>query len=70
MRRARIHIIKIVVGVLIVFAVIYLLFSNPDAHARAKQAISARFAANAPREKPVLVKGQYVEEVLFQNPEI
>lgn len=62
MRRARIHIIKIVVGVLIVFAVIYLLFSNPDAHARAKQAISARFAANAPREKPVLVKGQYVKE--------
>lgn len=61
MRRARILIIKIVVSVLIVFALVYLLFSNPDAHARAKQAISARFVASARREKPVLVKGQYFD---------
>lgn len=59
MRRARILIIKLVVSVLIVFAVIYLLFSHPDTHERAKQAISSRFVANAPREKPILVKGQY-----------
>lgn len=61
MRRARILIIKIVASILILFALVYLLFSNPDAHARAKQAISARFVASARREKPVLVKGQYTD---------
>lgn len=58
MRRGRAHLVKIVVSVVIVLAVFYLLFSNSDAHTRAKQAIHARFLADKPKEKPVLMKGE------------
>lgn len=55
--RGRIQFIKIAIGAIIVLAVFYFLFSNPNAHSRAKQAISSKFTASAPRERPILVKG-------------
>lgn len=57
MRRARIHIIKIVISVVIILGIFYFLFSNSDAHARAKQAIHARFKAHKTKESPKLVTG-------------
>lgn len=57
MRRGRAHLVKIVLGVVIVLAVFYLLFWNPDAHTRAKQAIHARFSASK-KEQPELVQGK------------
>lgn len=59
MRRGRIHIIKIVISVVIVLGIFYFLFSNSDAHARAKQAIHSRFTANKPKERPKLVSGKF-----------
>lgn len=58
-RRGRIQFFKIAIGAIIVLAVFYFLFNNPNAHKRAKQAlaISARFSADKPKERPVLVKG-------------
>lgn len=56
MRRGRIQFIKIAIGALIVLAVFYFLFSDSNTHTRAKQAISARFTANKPRERPVFSK--------------
>lgn len=58
MRRARIHSIKIVISVVIVLGIFYFLFSNSDAHARAKTAIRSRFTANKPKERPKLVTGK------------
>lgn len=58
MRRGRVHLVKIVISVVIVLAVFYLLFSDSDAHSRAKQAINSRFMSNKPKEKPILVKGK------------
>lgn len=57
MRRGRIQFIKIAIGAIIVLAVFYFLFSDSNAHTRAKQAISARFTARKPRERPVFSKG-------------
>lgn len=59
LRRGRIQFVKIAIGAIIVLAVFYFLFNNPNAHKRAKQAlaISARFSADKPKERPVLVKG-------------
>lgn len=58
LRRGRIHLVKIVIGVAIVLAVIYLLFSNSDAHERARKAIHSRLVANKPRERPHLSQGK------------
>lgn len=55
MRRGRTHIIKLALSVLIILAIIYLLFSNSNAHERAREVISARFTG--PRTKPVFIKG-------------
>lgn len=57
MRRGRIQFIKVAIGAIIVLAVFYFLFSDSNAHKRAKQVISARFTANKPRERPVFSKG-------------
>lgn len=59
MRRGRIHLVKIVISVIIVLAVFYYLFSDSNAHTRAKQAISSRFTAAKfkSRDRPVFVKG-------------
>lgn len=57
MRRGRYQFIKIAIAAIIVVALIYFIFSDPTAPNRAKQAISARFTANKPRERPVLVQG-------------
>lgn len=59
LRRGRIQFIKIAICAIIVLAIFYFLFSNPNAHERARQAISARLTANKPRERPILVKGIY-----------
>lgn len=58
MRRGRAHLIKIVLSVVIVLAVFYILFSDSDAHSRAKQAIHSRFVAQKPKERPTLVQGK------------
>lgn len=59
MRRGRIYLVKIAISVVIVLAILYLLFSDTDAHARARKAIHARLSANKPKEKPELVKGKW-----------
>lgn len=58
MRRGRTHIIKLVLGVVIILGVVYLLFSNPETHNRAKQAIAARFVAHGPKPEPVYIEGK------------
>lgn len=58
MRRGRAQFIKIAIAAIIVVAIIYFIFSDPTAPKRAKQALSARFSANKPRERPVLVRGE------------
>lgn len=57
MRRGRIHLIKVAIGAIIVLAVFYFLFSDSNVHSRAKSAISSRFTANKPKERPVFTKG-------------
>lgn len=57
MRRGRIQFIKIAFAAIIIVAILYFIFSNSTAPTRAKQAISARFSANKPRERPILVEG-------------
>lgn len=57
MRRGRSQFIKLGIGAIIGLTIFYLLWSDPNAHTRAKQAISARFSANKPKERPILVKG-------------
>lgn len=51
--------IKLAVCGIIAIGVIYLLYSTPDAHQRAKEAIQARFSASKARELPKLVPGKY-----------
>lgn len=58
MRRGRTQFIKIAIAAIIVVAIIYFIFSDPTVPHRAKQAISARFTADKPRERPVLVQGK------------
>lgn len=57
-RRGRMQFFKIAIAAIIVVAIIYLIFSDPTAPKRAKQALSARFTGNKPRERPVLVHGK------------
>lgn len=59
MRRGRTQFVKIAIAAIIVVAIIYFVFSDPTAPKRAKQALSARFTANKPRERPVLVQGKF-----------
>lgn len=65
MRRGRAHLVKIVLSVVIVLAVFYILFSDSDAHSRAKQAINARFMAKKPKDKPILVQGKEIKLIDF-----
>lgn len=67
MRRGRAHLVKIVLSVVIVLAVFYILFSDSDAHSRAKQAIHARFVAKKPKERPVLVQGKGIIPIFFYS---
>lgn len=70
MRRGRIHLVKILIGALIVLAVFYYFFSDSKAHTRAKEAISARFTRAGKfkiRDRPVFVKGNFVHHLIFIN---
>lgn len=58
MRRGRIFLVKIALSIAVLLGIFYLLFSDSDAHARARKAIHARLQANKPKEKPELVKGK------------
>lgn len=60
MRRGRVHLVKIAISVVVVLVILYVLFSDSDAHARARKAIHARLSANKPKEKPELIKGNWI----------
>lgn len=57
---------KLVISVVIILCVVYLLFSNPETHIRAKQAIAARFVAQGPKPKPVYIDGKNEYQICFK----
>lgn len=57
--------IKIAVGALIVVCILYLLYTTPDAHTRAKEAIQSRFSASKVRETPKLIPGKTKQKSFF-----
>lgn len=59
MRRGRIQFFKFAIGITVVLVICYFLFSDSNAHNRAKKAFTEKFIGDKPRERPVLVKGRY-----------
>lgn len=59
MRRGRIQFFKFAIGITVVLVIFYFLFSDSNAHDRAKKAFTAKFMADKPKSRPVLVKGSY-----------
>lgn len=57
MRRGRSQFIKFGICAIIVLAIFYFLFSEPNGSSKVNQAFSAPFRADKQRERPVYVKG-------------
>lgn len=52
--------IKLAISAVIALGVLYILYSTPDAHTRAKEAIQSRFSGSKPREVPKLIPGIFL----------
>lgn len=59
--------IKIVVSALVVVCILYILYTTPDAHTRAKEAIQSRFKASRSKTAPTLIPGMFCDEGRAMN---